>query len=304
MRLIKVSAPEGKGSNVIELAFSVGIKEVSLHRAEYHRARREVQIKDVIDIQISTPKAKVFADALLESEFYNQEEFSISTRQPRSIIADDDFYQLTTPLVEPAIDVFQELWQFSQITVSFIGRFFIAGCLLAFGIIKYQILIIIAGLLFLPILPLLLSIGFGGWTGQWKLAKQGSKALLTAIGLLFLAGVSVAAFAIPPIKYDEFNSITISFLISLAVGVAAALANTDDVGRRELIGLAATAQIAVIPVWFGVSAVFGFPSLDSGNEILMRALTFFVNILTIIISSLVVYILTGAAHRSIGKLKT
>ena len=39
-----------------------------------------------------------------------------------------------------------------------------------------------------------------------------------------------------------------------AVGIAAGLATVDDVGRREMIGLAATAQIA-IPSRLGLDCV-------------------------------------------------
>lgn len=33
MRLIKVSAPQGKGASVAQTAFSVGIKKASLHQS-------------------------------------------------------------------------------------------------------------------------------------------------------------------------------------------------------------------------------------------------------------------------------
>jgi hypothetical protein len=85
-------------------------------------------------------------------------------------------------------------------------------------------------------------------------------------------------------------------LLSLAVGIAAVLANVDDIGKRELIGLAATSQIAVIPVWFGICFVFGFPTILNGQEIMMRALTFLINILVILIVSFGVYGLMRETH--------
>ncbi len=197
----------------------------------------------------------------------------------------------------PATDIFEELWQFSHITVGFVGRNFIAACLLAYGLINQQILLIIAGLLFLQLLPLLLAIGFGAWTRAWKLVGQSASAFIVAVILLVLGGVSVAALSNPPLKYDEFNSLFVGFLISLAVGIAAGLANSDDVGRREFLGLAATAQIAIIPVWFGISFVFGFPTTLGQNEITTRALGFGLNNLTIIVASLATYILLGATNR-------
>jgi len=140
MRLVKISAPQGKGTNVAQTAFSVGIEQVSIQTAESHRATGEPQTRDVVDIETSTPKAKHFIDALLAADFYNSEEFSIAVRQPRSIISGDGLRELTKPLVVPASDIFEELWQFSHITVGFVGRNFIAACLLAYGLINQQIL--------------------------------------------------------------------------------------------------------------------------------------------------------------------
>lgn len=303
MRLVKINAPQGKGADVVKIAFSVGIKEVSIQKSETHGSSGEIQTKDAVDIQTSTPKAKRFVDALLASDLYNQEEFTINTRQPRSIISSESLRELTKPLVEPATDIFEELWQFSHITIGFVGRILIAACLLAYGLIQQQTLIIIAGLLFLPLLPLLLAVGFGAWTKQPKLSLQGAAAFLLAMVLLILGGVLIAAVSSPPIKYNEFNPLLVGWLISLAVGVAAGLANVDDVGSRQLIGLAATAQIAIVPVWFGICIVFGFPSTTPAEEITNRALGFGLNVLTIIAASLTVYVLLGAANRSLANVK-
>jgi hypothetical protein len=303
MRLIKVNAPHGRGTQIAETAFSVGIDKVSIYQSESRKSGGQIEIKDTIDIETSTPKGKRFIDALLQKDFYDTEQFSIVVRQPRSIISKESFRQITKPLVEPASDIAEELWQFSHITYGFVGRTFIAACLIAYGLIQHQILLIIAGLLFLPLLPLLLSTGFGGWTGQWKLSIQGIKAFITAIILLVLGGAAVGLFNEPPIKYTEFSPLHVSFLISLAVGIAAGLANIDDVGRREMIGLAATAQIAIIPVWFGLCAIMGFPTTASESDIINRASAFFLNTLTIIASSLGVYVLSGAVSRSLRKVK-
>jgi len=297
MRLVKISAPKGKGENIAQTAFSAGIEKVSIQTAESRRASGESQMRDVVDVETSTPKAKHFIDALLAADFYNSEEFSIAVRQPRSIISSDSLRELTKPLVVPATDIFEELWQFSHITVGFVGRNFIAACLLAYGLINQQILLMIAGLLFLQLLPLLLAIGFGAWTQKWKLVGQSASAFVVAVILLVLGGVSVAAVSNPPLKFDEFNTLLVGFLISIAVGVAAGLANSDDVGRREFLGLAATAQIAIVPVWFGICFVFGFPATTGQDEVTTRALGFGLNILTIIVASLTTYILLGATNR-------
>lgn len=304
MRLVKVTAPNNSGAGVAKIAFSVGIRQVSIFQIASHRDDGTIEVKDSVDMEVSTSKAKGFVDALLAADFYNQNDYSIAVRQPRSIISRESLRELTNPLVVPATDIFEELWQFSHITIGFVGRILIAACLLAYGLIHQQTLIIIAGLLFLPLLPLLLAVGFGAWTKQFRLSLQGATAFLLAMALLLLGGVLIAAVSSPPLKYDEFNSLPVGLLISAAVGVAAALASVDDVGRRELIGLAATAQIAIIPVWFGICLVFGFPATTGREEITNRALGFGLGVLMIIVASLAAYVALGAASRSLAEVKS
>jgi hypothetical protein len=187
----------------------------------------------VVDVEASTPQGKRFIDSLLAADFYNREDFTISIRQPRSIISQTGLHELTSPLVQPATDIFEKLWQFSHITVGFVGRIFIAVCLLAYGLVVQKTLLIIAGLLFLP---LLLGIGFGVWTSKWNLSVQSLLAFAVATILLILGGMAIAAVTDPPVKYDEFNSPLVAFLISVAVGIAVGLADSDDVGTRQMIG--------------------------------------------------------------------
>jgi hypothetical protein len=298
-----VNVPEGRGRDIAQIAFDAGISKVSHRQVVGHEESGKTETKDVVDVETSTPKAKRYIDGVLGADFYDPENVTISVRQPRAIISRDDIRDLTRPLVEPATDIFEELWQFTHITFGFVGRIFIAACLLAYGLIHQQTLLIIAGLLFLPLLPLLLATGFGSWTKNWKLALHGILAFVTAIVLMIAGGAAVAAVSDPPLKYAEFNSLLVGFLISLAVGIAAGLANIDDVGRREMIGLAATAQMAIIPVWFGIGFVFGFPATMSESEITNRALSFAINVPTIIVASLLVYVLSGAASRFLARLK-
>lgn len=105
--------------------------------------------------------------------------------------------------------------------------------------------------------------------------------------LLAVGGIVVALLSSPPLLYNESSSLVTGILISLAVGVAAGLATADDVGRREMIGLAATAQVAIIPIWFGVCVIFGFPRID--NHPTRRALALLFNVIAIIAASSLTY---------------
>ncbi|PYS41469.1 MAG: hypothetical protein DMF71_11210 [Acidobacteria bacterium] len=292
MRRVSVTTPEGKADEVAQIAFSVGISSVSVQQNLRMKSNASRIPEDALQVDTSTPLAKAFIDKLMTAPFFNCEDYSIVVRQPRSIVTHDRLVTLTRPLVEPVTDIFEELWQFSQITSGFVGRIFIGGLLLAYGMIEYKLLFMIAGLLFIPLLPLMLAAGFGIWTRQFRLVGQGVFALAVAIVLLMLGGIVVALFTGPPLRFNEFSSLPVSLMISLIVGVAAGLATADDVGRREMIGLAATAQIAILPAWFGICFVLGFPQVDSAPPI-NRALGLLANVAVIVVAALVTYAAIG-----------
>ena len=305
MRQVTVTAPEGKGADVAQIAFGAGISEVSFHVVQSLSADGSSITKDHIETETGTALAKSFVEELTMAPFFDRELYTIAVRQPRSIVSGEQLRTLTRPLVEPGTDLFQELWQFSQVTYGFIGRIYLGAVLLAFGLIGDRLLFIIAGLLFIPLLPLMLGMGFGIWTRQWRLVGQNIFALVVALALLMAGGVTVALLSNPPLRYLESNSLLTGLLISLVVGIAAGLATADDVGRREMIGLAATAQVAIIPAWFGICFVFGFPVFDSSSPS-KRGLSLVINIFTIIIASAATYAVLrvkGASLRVFDKEK-
>jgi hypothetical protein len=288
VRQVTVTTPEGKGADIAKIAFAVGISEVSVHPVRAIKSDGAEILNDHLEIETATHLAKAFAEELITRPFFNREEYSVTLRQPRSVISSQNVSSLTRPVVEPTTDLFQELWQFSQVTFGFVGRIYLGALLLAFGIIQYQLLFIIAGLLFIPLLPMMLGIGFSVWTRQWRLLGQCIFALAVALALLLAGGVTVALLTYPPLQYLESNSILIGMMISVVVGVAGGLATADDVGRREMIGLAATAQVAIIPVWFGICFVFGFPAANPAPA-KQRVLSLLANIATIAVASCLTY---------------
>lgn len=173
MRQVTVTAPEGKGPDIAQLAFAVGVSDVSINPIRILTADGSEKTKDHIEIETATHRAKALVEKLTAAPFFNREHYTVTVRQPRSIISKAGVRALTRPLVEPTSDLFQELWQFSQVTYGFIGRIYLGALLLAFGLIEYRLLFIIAGLLFIPLLPVMLAIGFSLWTRQWKLQLPG-----------------------------------------------------------------------------------------------------------------------------------
>lgn len=295
MRLVKVKGPSGSGNAIMQTAFSVGVESVSFHNVTKHSPDGTPVAMDVVDIETSTPKANSFVDKLLSEPYFDRSQFSFNAREPRSIVSSVDSSSLTIPLHVPHTDILEELWQFSHITYGLVGRVFVASCLLAYGLIQQQILLMIAGLFFLPMLPILMSVSLGGLNRDWRLCLHGIGALAACTVTLFVGGIAVGALSSPPIRYDEFPSIPISILITAGVGIAAGLAAIDDVGRRELIGLAAASQVGIIPVWLGVTFIFGAVHDMATAHVPYRIATFGVNTLMLLLGSAAVYWLTGLA---------
>ena len=294
MRLVKVKVPRGMGSRVKETAFDVGVETVSIYPTTNYRRSGKIEAQDVVDIETSTPKSNNFVDRLLAADYYDSNAVTFNIRQPRTIGSSEDIRELTTPLAEPSTDLFQELWQFSRVTFGLIGRVLIAGVLIAYGLINAKVLLLIGGLLFLPVLPMIMAISYGTVGRQWRLVREGAVAFICTTVVLYAGGAAVAAVSQPPPHSDETGtSVLVGVLFSVAVGVAAGLASIDDAGRREMIGLAAAGQIGLIPVWMGVVTVMGLPAGAPRDETITRALSFMANLAALTISIMIMWLATG-----------
>src|SRR4051794_20941775 len=118
MRLVKVSAPQGKGADIANIAFSCGIEDVTVQQGVRVKPGSESP-HELVDMKVSTLKAKAFIDALLKAPFFNRDDYSVDIREPRSILKREATREITYPLAATVLDVDQELWQFTHITYSF-----------------------------------------------------------------------------------------------------------------------------------------------------------------------------------------
>src|SRR3977135_887022 len=130
MHEVRVTVPQGKSQDVARLALDVGIKQASIYRVYVHGPNREME---VVSAETSTPRAKLFIDALLSTSWLNLTECSISARELRAVLSSDPQSEITYPRVEPAVDVLADLWQLSHLTSSYVGRAVAAAILLAYG---------------------------------------------------------------------------------------------------------------------------------------------------------------------------
>jgi hypothetical protein len=300
VRLVQVEAPQGQGEVVAQVAHSVGFHQATIKQQQVRRANQAAFTNEVVEVAGSTPTARAFVDALTAAPFFNQQDYSIVVRDARSILAREPMSELTVPWVAPMPDVCAELWQFSHITPGFAGRVLIAALMLAHGMLQGHLLTMLAGLLFIPFTPLMLAMSFGLCTRDGRLARQGALALVCGVGLAALGGQIVARLGGPPLKFDQFSDPLPSFLVSLIVGIAAGLATADDAGRREMIGLAATSQIAILAVWLGITLGFGLP--ESDRAVLgQRVATLLVNVGTLVGAAALAYGLLGMRYRDVRR---
>ncbi|SFH14313.1 DUF389 domain-containing protein [Pontibacter chinhatensis] len=290
MRLVTIKAPSGQGKNIAEIAFAAGATHVSIRQARKYTSDHLETELDVVEVETATPKAKLFLESLMVSAIYNPDTFTFTVRHPESIFGDEPPKEETYPIVRPTTDVYEELWQFTRVTISLFGRVFLSAVLLAYGMVEDMLPLIIAGLLFLPFHHHMLGVGLGAMLREWRFLWQGVLALLVTTVLIVTAGACVALFTEPPIGFEEFGTPLSGLVLASLIGIAAALGAMDDAGRRELIGLAATAHISIYPAWFGLKLVFGFEEGDKWAE---HLLTFGINITSLTLAASITFIVLG-----------
>ena len=211
-----------------------GIANVSVYDVFVHGPELR---KHVVSVECSTPQAKAFIDALLASAAFDTEECSLSSRELRALITHDPISRITRPMVEPAPDIIEDLWQMSHVTASYVGRAAGGAILLADGVIRNSPISIVVAALFLPFLSQVLAVGFGAWCSDGGLVRKGAAALLTSAVLCYAAGAAVALLTGGPIGFQDFKAPLASFAISAVIGAAAGLSTADDTGRRYLTGV-------------------------------------------------------------------
>ncbi len=293
MRIITVRGPAGKGPELVAIAHRAGIEKVPVRQERVYRAGRSDELNDVVEVATSTPAAKAFVEAVMVAPFFDPHAYSIDIRGLMAIASHEKPSEVTWPIVIPTVDILEDLWQFTHITASFLVRVLIASALLGYGMIHSNLLVMIAGLLFMPMLPLLLAMAFGARTRDWSIAGHGAAAFGTAMAVAIIGGAAAALVTTGEVRFQEFSSPVVSFVISLGVGIAAGVATTDDAGRRELIGLAATAQTALVPVWVGIALVRGFASTVQKTAPPERLLAFALSVVAIVVAAAVTYALLG-----------
>jgi hypothetical protein len=173
----------------------------------------------VISVETSTPKARAFIEEFLGSPVLSKARATLTSRELRAVVSDSPPADLTNPMSEPFPDVIQDLSQLSTLTASYLGRAMAGAILLATGILRNDPIAIVVAALFLPFLSQVLAVSFGAWSGDWKLARQGTVAVIASTIAAVLAGALVAKIEGGPILFSSFKGPLASFAISAVIGL-------------------------------------------------------------------------------------
>lgn len=294
MREIKVTTPEPLADGVARMAKELGIDSITVSEQTVYGVAapyREVKLRT------STPAGKKFLDRLFSSAIFDRSKFIISSHELRAVVSAEETKDVTCPLVVPMVDVFEDLWQNSHLTRTFYAKVIGNALLLAWAMLKNNLVLMIGALLFTPFTPLLMGFAFGLRSGDRGLLRQSVKAFLVGTALTVAAAAAVTAVQRGPLGYQEFGSVASNFFQSLAAGAIAGFADADDVGRRQFIGLAAAYPYVKFPVWLGYCLVEGF---SSGPPPASCAASFAVDVVTIIVVTWVIYRTLGLERKALG----
>src|ERR1700688_3709132 len=185
MHEIRATVPPECTEEAAQLAHAAGIERVSIAEIFIHGPGLRRQ---VLSVETSTPKARAFVDALLNSPAFSKADYTLTSREVRSIVNSESPDLLTRPMSEPFTDFIQDLWEMSHVTPSYVGRAFAGGILLATGIIDDNPIAIVVAALFLPCLSQVLAVSFGLWSRDSALLLKGVRAVVVSTALAVAAG--------------------------------------------------------------------------------------------------------------------
>ena len=108
--------------------------------------------KEMVSAKTSTPLAKKSVDSALASPWFDSTHCTVSSRQLRALVASEHPRNITQPMPEPPINMFEDLWQLSYVTVSYFARALAGAIVLAYSMMQNDPIKIVVAAFFLPFL--------------------------------------------------------------------------------------------------------------------------------------------------------
>jgi len=121
MHEIRATVPLNHVAGAMQLAREAGIDRISVSDVYVYGPDAQRQ---VISVETSTPKARAFIEAFLNSTDLRGAGYSLTSRELRALINGDDLSALTRPMCEPLPDMVQDLWRRQMAARADRGRTF------------------------------------------------------------------------------------------------------------------------------------------------------------------------------------
>lgn len=278
--------PRGRAEALFALAREAGIEHASLHEVRVLGGQGPAE---ELKIKSSAPRVKAFLAAYLRSPL-NDGSIRFSAHDVLALVDGESAREVTVPACVPFSDVQHDLWRYCHVTASFLARTVVSAALLAYAMINDDPLLIVGALIFTPFSPLVLSAAFGLAASRPELARHALRSLSLALLLTVASAAATARLAGGPVLFDRYGNLPVNFAFSIAIGVMAALADCDEVGRRQLLGLAMAYPFVKYAAWLGLALSLGFPE---GGETLRRLAAFGGNAVLMTAAAALTYRLLG-----------
>ncbi|WP_434419793.1 hypothetical protein [Nannocystis pusilla] len=278
MREIRLTVPRGSAEAVFAVARAAGIAEASVH--EVRVLGGEPATAEELALKSSAPKIREFLRALLCSPLFDRRKIKFSAHEVLALVNEESAQRVTVPAGVPLTDVHHDLWRHCHVTASLVARTCVSAALLAYAMLHQDTLLAVGALIFTPFSPLVLSAALGVAARRTELTRQALRVLLVALVLSLSAAALTGALVGGTMPAEDFGGPTRNFVASALIGVMAALADSDEVGRRQLLGLAMAYPFVRLIVWLGLTLALGEPEggdrlhdalLLLGNAVVMTA---------------------------------
>lgn len=277
MREIRLTVPRGSAEAVFALARAAGVGEASVHEV---RVLGRDEVAEELAVKSSAPQIRTFLRTLLNSPRFDRRKVRFSAHEVLALVNEDSAQRVTIPAGVPLTDVHHDLWRHCHVTASSVARTGVSAALLAYAMLKADTLLAVGALIFTPFSPLVLSVALGVAARRGDLTRQALRALAVALVLTLAAAAITGALVGGPVRAEDFGGPTRNFVMSGLIGVMAALADADEVGRRQLLGLAMAYPFVRLIAWLGLTLSLGTPEdgsrtddllLLAGNAVVMTA---------------------------------
>src|SRR4051812_19380161 len=119
MHEIRATVPPQCVTEAARLAHEAGIGRMSVSEVFVHGPDVE---RRLVSVETSTPRVRAFVESFLGSAVLSDVDYTLTSRELRSIVDQEPVALLTRPMSEPFTDLIQDLWQLSHVTASYVAR--------------------------------------------------------------------------------------------------------------------------------------------------------------------------------------